>query len=169
MLISHPLVTIVERKDTFAPIVRSWIVYQRPSNGKRIFLHLRWLKFGFEGLICLRSLLTLCWKIKLHKCVWPIIKSLDQGWQAPTPSAAMMILSGGVEIERELMHPDWQKLLDDFLFVNYEKKGRERCQTKGRTRSLETRSSEEVRDNVDLHVLIANFLKNSMYFEFYFG
>ena len=59
-------------------------------------------------------LLTLCWMLKLHKCGWLHIKSSDQGGQAPTPNAATKIHSGGAEIEGELLHPDWQKLHDDF-------------------------------------------------------
>ena len=113
ILHAHPLVTIVERKDTFVLIARSCKVYQRPNNGERIFLHPKQFQFGLENPICLRSILTLCWKIKLHKCGWLHIKSPDQRCSASTPSAATRIHWGGVTASR-LTEATWW-----YLFVNY--------------------------------------------------
>ena len=101
---------------------------------------------------------------KLYKCGWLIIISPDQGGQAPKPSATTMIHSGGIEIEGELMHQDWQKLLDIFFSI-MDKKGKKAVGLRGRTRSSRKRHSEEVTDNADdLHVLIANFSTKSNVF-----
>ena len=127
----HPLVTIVERKDIFVPIARSCKVYPTPSNVRRIFLHPRRLQFRLENLNCQRSLLTVCWKLKLHKCGWPIIKSPDQGGRAPTPSADTKIHSRGVATEGELLHPDWQKLHDDICLSIMDKYRGGRMKSRG--------------------------------------
>ena len=161
MLIEHPLVIIVERKDTFVPIARSWIVYQRSSNGERIFLRPRRLKFGFEGL---RSLLTLCWKLKLHKCGWLIIKSPDHGGQAPTPSAASMIHSGGVDIQGEQMHPEWRKLLDIFLSI-IDRKGEKGVRLKGENKKFR-RSQTHQKKSETMQISCMCWLFFFFYFKF---